>query len=226
MPEVTGEGMLDSWTTGWIRPALARGAAALKKLGVTPDQVTVAGFVIGLSSLFLIAGGHYLAGLAAILFNRVCDGLDGALARQTRASDSGGYLDIVLDFIFYSAVVFGFALADPVQNSLAATALLFSFTGTGCSFLSFAIMAERRGLKNVHYPHKGFYYLGGLAEGTETILCFCLLCIFPMSFPVIAWSFTGVCLITTVTRVVGGYRTIRAHEDACLQAGERTDLCN
>lgn len=209
--------MFDRWTSQWIRPLLESGAGHLHKKGIGPDQVTVAGFFTGMLGAFVIAFGWYTAGLVCILANRCADGLDGALARQSRTSDAGGYLDIVLDFIFYSAVVFAFALADPEQNSLAAAALIFSFMGTGCSFLSFAIMAERRGLTNMKYPHKGFYYLGGLAEGTETILFMCAFCLFPLHFPVLAWIFAGICLVTTVTRVIGGYRTIRA--DECKLSG-------
>lgn len=205
--------MLDRWTSQCIRPFLHAAALKLKRLGLTPDQVTVLGFVIGMAAIPAIAMHYYLAALACILLSRTADGLDGALARLGSVTDSGGYLDIVLDFIFYSGVIFGFALADPAGNSLAAAALIFSFVGTGCSFLSFAIMAERRGLQNVNYPHKGFYYLGGLAEGTETLLFFAAVCLFPNLFSVLAWCFAGICAITTVTRVVGGYRTIQKDEE-------------
>lgn len=61
----------------------------------------------------MLAFELYLPALAAILCNRLMDGLDDALARITQTSDAGGYLDITLDFIFYSAVVLGFAFADP-----------------------------------------------------------------------------------------------------------------
>jgi len=148
--------------------------------------------------------------LVCILLNRLGDGLDGALARMTGASDAGGFLDIVLDFIFYSLVVLGFAVASPEVNSLAAAFLLFSFVGTGSSFLAFAIMAEKRGIENIVYPHKRIYYLTGLAEGTETFLFFILFCIFPASFPLLASVFAFICLLTTLTRVIGGYLVLRA----------------
>ena len=83
--------------------------------------------------------------LALLLVNRLADGLDGAVARQTRLTDLGGFLDIVLDFIVYAGMVFAFALADPAANALAAAFLLFAFMGTGSSFLAFAIMAAKRG---------------------------------------------------------------------------------
>ena len=80
-----------------------------------------------------------------IIANRVCDGLDGAVARVSGTSDLGAYLDITLDFLFYSAIPFAFAVADP-NKALAACFLIFSFVGTGSSFLAFAIIAQKRGI--------------------------------------------------------------------------------
>jgi phosphatidylglycerophosphate synthase len=204
--------MLDRWAARMTRQSLQAGARVLHRLGITPDMVTVCGFMVGMAALPALALGWYVPALGCIILCRIADGLDGVLARLATPTDAGGYLDIVLDFIFYSAVVFGFALADPTRNSLAAAALIFSFTGSGCSFLSFAIMAERRGLANVHYPRKGFYYLGGLTEGTETICFFVAICLFPEYFPTLAWIFAAMCWLTTITRLIGGYRTIRADE--------------
>lgn len=178
-------------------------------MGVSPDHVTVVSFIIGLGVIPSLYFQCYYCALCCIIANRIGDGLDGALARMTQVSDGGGFLDIVLDFIFYASVVFGFALAEPHQNGLAAALLLFSFVGTGSSFLAFAIMAERRGIESITYAHKGIYYLEGLAEATETITCFVLFCLFPAYFPLIASIFAAVCLVTTGTRVIGGYLSLR-----------------
>ncbi|WP_062265559.1 CDP-alcohol phosphatidyltransferase family protein [Endozoicomonas arenosclerae] len=201
--------MLDRWTSLWIRPPLTHLARPLKQWGVTADQVTLAGFLIGLSALPLLAFELYLPALLAILCNRIMDGLDGALARITEATDAGGYLDITLDFIFYSGVVLGFAFADPERNALVASLLIFTFMGTGSSFLAYAIMAEKKGLSDLNFSHKSFYYLNGLAEGTETIGIFVLFCLFPHYFPILAAIFAAICILTTITRVWGGYQTIK-----------------
>jgi hypothetical protein len=70
-------------------------------------------------------------------------------------------------------------------------------------------MAEKRGIENIVYPQKGIYYLSGLAEGTETLVCFVMFCLFPGYFPLLAYVFATICLITMVTRVVGGYMALR-----------------
>jgi len=201
--------VLDRYAIKILKQPLFLCASVLKSLGARPDQVTVVSFLIGLLVVPALYFQCYGCALVCIIANRIGDGIDGALARMTRVSDGGGYLDIVLDFIFYAAVVFGFALANPGQNGLSAALLLFSFVGTGSSFLAFAIMAERRRIESITYAHKGIYYLEGLAEATETITCFVLFCLFPSYFPVIAYVFAGLCLVTTTTRVVGGYLSLK-----------------
>ena len=59
--------------------------------------------------------GPRLDGAALLLFilNRLFDGLDGAVARATRRTDRGGFLDIVFDFAVYGAVPLAFALREP-----------------------------------------------------------------------------------------------------------------
>ncbi|MBJ7267757.1 CDP-alcohol phosphatidyltransferase family protein, partial [Idiomarina abyssalis] len=152
-------------------------ARLLVRAGISADQVTVAGFFIGLLAVPLLAFQYYELALVAILLNRVSDGLDGAVARRTQLTDAGGYIDIVLDFIFYSAVVFGFLLAVPEQNAIAAGVLLVTFMGTGATFLAFASVAGKRGIENPDYPNKSLHYMGGLTEGFETIMAFVAFCL-------------------------------------------------
>ncbi|THB74482.1 MAG: CDP-alcohol phosphatidyltransferase family protein [Desulfobulbaceae bacterium] len=202
--------MLDHLSLKMISPVLKKMATVLHRAGVHPDAVSVIGFLIGMAGAGMIAGQFYLVGLILILGNRLADGLDGAIARLAGTTDSGAYLDICLDFIFYSAVVLGFAFADPGRNSLPAALLIFSFIGTGSSFLAFAILAQKNNISDLRLPGKGFYYLGGLAEGTETIGVFILFCLFPYHFPLIALSFAIICLVSTVLRVIHGYRRLKS----------------
>lgn len=201
--------MLDRHLHPRIKPALNRLVSALDKPGITPDGLTLAGFAIGLLTLPFLALGWYPAALVAIVLNRLLDGLDGALARRRGLTDAGGFLDIALDFLFYALVPFGFALAAPVENALAAAWLLFAFIGTGSSFLAFATLAAKHQIANPGYAHKSFYYLGGLTEGTETILLFVLCCLFPAHFTWLAWCFGALCWLTTFTRIWSGYLTLR-----------------
>jgi phosphatidylglycerophosphate synthase len=200
--------MLDKWTIQWAQPVLRKAAMRLDRAGISANQISMTGFVVGLGAIPALWMGGYRVALVFILINRCLDGLDGALARQRTASDAGGFLDITLDFIFYSGVIWGFALADPQRNALAAVTLVFAFIGTGSSFLAFAVMAARRNLQRIDYPYKSLYYLGGLTEGTETIIFLVLFCLFPAFFPPLAYIFAGLCWVTTLLRIIGGYRTL------------------
>lgn len=192
--------MIDAQMRRLLDPALTVAATGLVKMGLSANAITIGGFLFGMTAVPLISFHHFELALVVILGNRLLDGLDGAVARQIGITDVGAYLDIVLDFIFYSAVVFGFAIANPDQAVYSAF-LIFSFIGTGTSFLAFAIFAAKHKLSTEIRGTKSIYYLGGLTEGTETIVLFVLLCLFPAWFAVLATVFGIMCWITTATRI-------------------------
>lgn len=202
--------MLDKHIIPVINPPLAKLARQLHAKGISADQVTIAGFGIGLLSVLFVALNQPFAGLIALLLNRLADGIDGELARLQQPTDAGAFLDITLDFIFYAMFPVGFAIANPSLNALPAAVLVASFVGTGASFLAFSSKADKRKISHPDFAYKGFYYINGLAEGTETIICFVLMCLLPQYFPVLAWLFAAICLVTATNRVVFGYRTLRS----------------
>ncbi len=199
--------MLDRAARRLIDPTLESLAGRAARLGLTADRVTVLGFGIGLAAIVAIAVKLYLVGLVLLLLNRLADGVDGCLARRNGPTDLGGYLDIVLDFIIYAGLGFAFALAQPEQ-AVAAAFLIFSFMGTGSSFLAFAIFAAKRRLGE-RQGLKGFYYLGGLTEGTETILLFVFVCLLPGYFAEAAYVFGALCWLTTIGRVASAAQRLR-----------------
>ena len=198
--------MLDRALNDHLQRPLQALARWLAGQGVRADHLTWAGFAVGLLAVPLIASGHPRWALLAMALNRLADGLDGTLARLTTPTDRGAFLDITLDFLFYASIPLAFALANPAANGLAAAVLLFAFMGTASSFLAFAVLAARRGLTSTAYPRKGFYYLGGLTEATETLAVFTLMCLVPAWFVPLALGFAALCALTTVTRVVAGWQ--------------------
>lgn len=201
--------MLDGWARARIDPALDRAGRSLARSGVTADAVTLAAFAAGFAAFVAIALEAYLSGLFLLLLSRIGDGLDGAVARHTRKSDFGGYLDIVLDFAFYGLVPLGFVLADPSANSVAGAVLILSFYVNGASFLAYAVMAEKRGLSTDARGEKSLFFTTGLAEATETIAFFVAFCVFPEWFAVLAFVFAALCFYTAVSRIVIAARTFR-----------------
>ena len=192
--------MLDARLLPLQRRLMAWPARIAVARRISADRISIAGFVLGLLILPALWLGAYKTSLVILLLNRFADGLDGAVARATRPTDRGAFLDIGLDFLFYALLPLGFALADPSRNALPAALLITSFVGTGSSFLAFSVIAAKRGLEAKDYPAKGIYYLGGLTEGAETIAVFALMCLFPHSFPLLAVLFAVACGLTTLLR--------------------------
>ncbi len=201
--------MLDRYAAALIKPGVEKIAQILVRTGIKADHITLIAFAIGIVAIICIALRAYSAAAILILVSRLCDALDGAVARQTQITDAGGFLDIALDFLFYAGIVLAFAFAAPRANALPAAVLLMAFVGTTSSFLAFAALAAKRGITSLEYPEKSFYFLGGLAEATETLIIFIAMCIWPRYFSQLAYAFAALCTITTFTRIVGGYQTLK-----------------
>jgi phosphatidylglycerophosphate synthase len=198
--------VIDGPSRKLLDPALDAIGLRLARAGVSANAVTLAGFGFAVIAAFLIAMQYYLAGLAFIMTSRLCDGLDGAVARATRRTDFGGYLDIVLDFAFYGLIPLAFAIADPAANAVAAAILLLSFYINGGSFLAFAAIAEKRGLSGDARGSKAFLFSAGLAEAGETLAAFVAMCLLPAWFPAIAGLFAAMVFFTATMRILRAWR--------------------
>lgn len=199
--------MFDARLRPYLDTPLEKIARFIIPKAISANTVTISGFGIGMLVIPLLAYQYYQLALVIILVNRLIDGVDGAVARLRGPTDLGGFLDIVLDFIFYSAVIFGFILGRPDQAAYGAF-LIFSFIGTGSSFLAFAAMAAKRNLTTDMHGSKSLHYLGGLTEGVETIATFVLICLFPDHFWLIAAVFGVMCWLTTASRILSAKKIL------------------
>lgn len=194
--------MLDGAIKKVLNPIFGGIARYLAKTGISANAITLTAVVVGLAVLIPLALQNYLAALALIAVNRLLDALDGAVARRNGITDLGGFFDVVGDFIFFGAVVLGFALADPQANALAAAWLLFAFMGAEASFLAYAALAEKHHFHTESHGKKSIFFLGGLIEEVETVVAFVLACLFPSWFPWIAVVFGVLCWMTTGARIM------------------------
>jgi len=81
---------------------------ALARLGVTPNALTIAGFVGNAIAAVLVVQGWLIAAGVVVLIASALDMLDGALARATgRVTPFGGVFDSVLDRLSEAVVLFG-----------------------------------------------------------------------------------------------------------------------
>jgi phosphatidylglycerophosphate synthase len=201
--------MLDSFARRLIDPPLNRAGQVIAAKGLSANGVTLIGLGLGLIAALCIALNCAPLALLPLLASRIADGLDGAVARATRKTDFGGYLDIAADFLFYGAIPFAFVLMDPASNGVAGAFLLLSFYVNGTSFLGYAILAEKHGHETSAQGQKSLYYSNGILEGTETIIFFVILCLFPASFAPLAWIFGTLCFATAILRIWGAHQTYK-----------------
>ncbi len=193
--------MLDGFMRKIIDPPLNRIGKKLARTGTSANGITALGLVLGLVAAVLVALGSFMPALIFLILSRIADGLDGAVARATQKTDFGGFFDIVADFLFYGAMVLGFAMLDQQKNGLAATVLLLSFYFNGATFLGYSILAERNGLTSDSRGEKNLYFTDGLLEGTETILFFILILIWPGLFVTLAYAFAAATFYTGAMRI-------------------------
>jgi phosphatidylglycerophosphate synthase len=181
-------------------PALHAPAAHVSRLGVHANAITVVGFVIGIGAIPAIATHHYWLGLALIVLNRICDALDGAVARQSTAKPLGQFLDMTLDLIFFAGLPFAFALADPTRG-MAAAFFVFGILASGVSSLAFTVVAEEQ---RAAVGPRGYTVLGALArlmEDEEFFVAFILACLAPQWFSVVAYIVGILCFMTAGARI-------------------------
>ena len=199
--------MLDPLMRRLIDPPL-KGAAAVWPRRISANQITIFGLVLGVGCFLAIATNAMTAALTLLALNRLADGLDGAVARAQTPSDLGAYLDIVSDFVLWGLLPIGFIILDS-NNAIAAAVLLSSFSMSMTVFLAFAIMAEKRGLETDAQGNKNFFYIAGLAEGTETIAFFAIVIIWPGAFIPAAFVYAGIVYLSVIGRVASSYLILK-----------------
>ena len=118
-----------------------------------------------------------------------------------KRQDIGAFYDIVSDFLFYSLFPISFVFLD-IENAYSICFLLLSFVATQTTFLASAWLVEKNKLLISENQEKSFFYIGGITEGFETILCFILMLLFYDFINYIAYIFGTLCWITFITRVI------------------------
>lgn len=196
--------MLDARIRPHIDPPLGATARWLHQKRVTAAHLTWLGLAFGALAGFCLLYKAYPAALVFFALNRLCDGLDGPLARtaQKQGSDTGAFLDIVFDFCIYAGLPFCMAAGLGTTSAWASTAfLLFGMVMSGITFMAHAVISAKRGRTTEAQGKKGMYYVAGLMEGTETILFLALMCLWPAAYPYLAMLFGALCVATGIGRI-------------------------
>jgi phosphatidylinositol phosphate synthase len=129
---VTEHSLVPPETRTRIKTLAVPVALAMGRAGLTPNALTVVGFVGVCVAAGLAATGQWVpAGVVSLLF-AAFDMLDGALARATgRVSRFGAFLDSTLDRagegVLYAGIVAGTAATASALPGLAALAMIAAF---------------------------------------------------------------------------------------------------
>lgn len=117
----------------------------LSRTGITPNLLTVLGFLGSLLAAMVIAQGRLFLGGLLVLFSGAFDLLDGALARaKGQTSAFGALLDSTLDRASEAAVLFGLLFFSIEKASRTESLLIFvALVG---SFLISYVRARAEGL--------------------------------------------------------------------------------
>ncbi len=180
-------------------------AQILYKHGVSANIVSVVGFAFGIFALNFLSIGYYGNALICILCNRFLDGVDGVIARKEDVTDFGVFLDACLDYAFYAGIIFGFALANPSSNAVAACFWLFGFAVSACAMLAYAVVSYKNYCEKKGERKKLPMYLGGFFQGFEMLVGVILLCFIPSWFVPAAVILGCLALVKALTVVSVAY---------------------
>lgn len=199
--------MLDTASRRLAGPPLDLVAGRMAAAGVPATAVTAAGWVVGVGACLAVAAQMWQVALVLWLLNRLLDGLDGAVARRHGATDLGGFLDLLADFSIYAGFVLGLAIAVP-DARLACVGLLVAYYLSGTAFLTLSSILERRRSAR-HTDGRSLRFVGGLAEGTETVIAYTLITLLPQHAATIVWIFAVAVAVTAVQRTAEGVVVLR-----------------
>ncbi len=194
-----------------FRPYLPKLAERLiwiyKKIGVTPNQLTVFGLVLSCAAAGLVATNHFFAAIITWWLSRLLDGTDGILARETnQASAFGAFLDISLDMASYSVMIIGLAYAFPALSlQWSIILLMYVLCITGALALGNleskmpALSADNRGLR----------LASGIAEGGETGIAYTLFLLFPSHLEELTVAWIIILTTTVLARILLARRELK-----------------
>jgi phosphatidylglycerophosphate synthase len=132
---------------GRIKKVFEPIALGMGRLGLTPDALTVIGFVITAVGAVLVSQQLWLAGGLVVFFGGVFDMFDGTLARATgQTSPLGAFMDSVFDragevVVYIGLIVglqdLGIANGTPLAAAAMGSAVLVSYTRSKSDGLGF-----------------------------------------------------------------------------------------
>lgn len=199
--------MLDEPFRRWMADTASAPARWMQRAGVSPNAVTVVGFALSVAGTWPIATGRPVVGIALWLLGRLLDGYDGLLARLSgRTSLFGGFLDITLDMLAYSAMAVAFAWAMPADRTLWMLVLV-GYVMAITTTLALSSLLERADQQLG--GNRSLQFTPGLAEGGETTIVYCVIALVPVASRWVLSAWIALLLVTAAARLRLAWRLLR-----------------
>ena len=184
----------------WIRGEVLVVGAAVARLGLTANMLTVIGLILNAAVAAVIATDHPRWGGALLLVASAFDMLDGAVARATgTTSKFGGFLDSTLDRYSESVVFLG-VLIYILDTSDARTGAILVFLATVGSLMISYARARAEAL--------GWRASVGLVARPERVILLAL-CLVIDRLMWALWALAVLTHVTAVTRILHVWRISR-----------------
>lgn len=187
-----------------MKEALATPLARAANRILSPLAMTLLAFVVALAASYLLWQRFYIWALFLWVFSRLCDGLDGSMARLSgRQSEVGGYLDLVCDVVVYALFPLAAAAANGTPMVWRGVGFLLAayYINLTCWSVLAAILEKRAATLEKHKrqgnaPQRTTTVImpRGIIEGFETVLIYTAFCIFPQ----IIWHLFVITAILTM----------------------------
>ncbi len=189
---------------GLVRPLLRW----YGRLGITPNQLSVAGFGLACVAAFFVAVGWHVLAFVVWWASRLLDGTDGIYARESgQVTDFGGYLDVLLDMGSYAVLVLGFAAFWP-EWAVGWSIVLMMYALCITSALAFGALEGKMGAVPPG-ENRSLRLSAGLAEGGETGLAYSLFLLWHAAMPYLLALWIAVLIWTVAARSLLAYRLLR-----------------
>ena len=189
--------MFDARFRTAVNRVVSPAGQALRRTGLSPDQLTAAGIALSIPAAWAIATGRLIVGLLLFIASALPDLFDGSLAKASgRTSQRGAFFDSVGDRVSDAIVLVGFAWY--VQDRFGGHAALIPMAVLGASQLVSYIRAKGDAL--------GIDAQTGLMERGERIFVLCFALVFSAQMLWLLGVIFVLSVITAVQRFVRVWR--------------------
>ena len=185
-----------------LRKAFTPMLAALRRLRITPNEVTIAGTILNMVAAVLVVADHLIYAGIVFLVAGCFDMLDGALARMAqKVTRFGAFLDSTL---------------DRVSEGVVLAAIAYLLAAEGHAIDAALVVLALMGAMLVSYTRARAESLGveckvGIMSRPERVILIALGLFFDV-LPYVIYIMLALTVVTVIQRVVHTYRQLGRQE--------------